>query len=50
MEDDNIFGVYSSEEKARIGLANVMLNSKPPTRRCVVQVDFRIEEHNIDQC
>lgn len=50
MEDFDIFGVYSSEEKARIGLANVILNSKPPTRRCVVQVDFRIEEHRIDQC
>ena len=50
MEDNNIFGVYSSEEKARIGLANVMLNEKPPERRCIVQVDFRIEEHRIDQC
>ena len=50
MDDDNIFGVYSSEEKARIGLANVMLNEKPPERRCIVQVDFRIEEHRIDQC
>ena len=50
MEDNNIFGVYSSEEKARIGLANVMLNEKPPVRRCSVQVNFRIEEHRIDQC
>jgi hypothetical protein len=50
MEDYDIFGVYSSEEKARIGLANVMLNTKPPERRCTVQVDFRIEEHSIDQC
>ena len=50
MEEYDIFGVYSSEEKARIGLANVMLNEKPPERRCIVQVDFRIEEHRIDQC
>ena len=50
MDDDNIFGVYSSEEKARVGLANVMLNVKPPERRCISQVDFRIEEHRIDQC
>ena len=50
MDDNNIFGVYSSEEKARIGLANVMLNEKPPVRRCIAQVDFRIEEHRIDQC
>jgi hypothetical protein len=47
-EDFDIIGVYSSEEKARIGLANVILNTKPPVRRCNVQVDFRIEEHNID--
>jgi hypothetical protein len=47
-EDFDILGVYSSEEKARIGLANVILNTKPPVRRCNVQVDFRIEEHNID--
>ena len=50
MEDDNIFGVYSSEEKARVGLANVILNVKPPTRRCISQVNFQIEEHRIDQC
>ena len=50
MDDDNIFGVYSSEEKARVGLANVILNVKPPTRRCISQVNFQIEEHRIDQC
>jgi hypothetical protein len=50
MDDDNVLGVYSSEEKARVGLANVILNVKPPTRRCISQVDFRIEEHRIDQC
>ena len=50
MDDDNIFGVYSSEEKARVGLANVILNVKPPTRRCIVQANFQIEEHRIDQC
>ena len=50
MEDDNIFGVYSSEEKARVGLANVILNVKPPARRCISQVNFQIEEHRIDQC
>jgi hypothetical protein len=50
MEDYDIFGVYSSEEKARIGLANVILNVKPPVRRCNVEVNFRIEEHRIDQC
>lgn len=50
MEDYDIFGVYSSEEKARIGLANVILNVKPPERRCTVEVNFRIEEHRIDQC
>ena len=50
MEDDNIFGVYSSEEKARVGLANVILNVKPPTRRCISQVNFQIEEHRIDHC
>ena len=50
MDDDNIFGVYSSEEKARVGLANVILNVKPPTRRCISQVNFQIEETRIDQC
>jgi hypothetical protein len=50
MDDDNIFGVYSSEENARVGLANVILNVKPPTRRCIAQVNFQIEEHRIDQC
>jgi hypothetical protein len=50
MDDDNVLGVYSSEEKARVGLANVILNVKPPERRCTVQVDFKIEEHSIDQC
>ena len=50
MDDDNIFGVYSSEENARVGLANVILNVKPPTRRCISQVNFQIEETRIDQC
>lgn len=48
--EQDIYGVYSSEEKARIGLANIILNNNWPERTYTGHFSFQIEMVSIDQC